>query len=152
MRFQETNVSESLECCMISYKLINKEHATKIVLTLNTADLRSKCNKDTKNMFMTTATEFRCPPSEADSLIGVLRRFQQLFSHITAASSPTHVFPCFPTINFSNNWLLFDRLYAYWWKTNDLCRIDFNQMTERMLAELGFKLTTDGLTAHVATD
>ena len=42
----------------------------------------------------------------------VKRRFQQLFSHITAVSSPTHVFPTFltpvlHTTYFPSNWLLF---------------------------------------------
>ena len=35
---------------------------------------------------------------------------------------------------------------------NDACHIDFCQMSERMLAKLGFKLTTPGLTAHIATN
>ena len=34
------------------------------------------------------------------------------------------------------------RLLAHWWKTNDACHSNFCQTSERMLAELGFKLTT----------
>ena len=35
---------------------------------------------------------------------------------------------------------------------NDACYIDFCQTMEKMLAELGFELTTAGLTPRVATD
>ena len=52
-----------------------------------------------------------------------IRRFQQFFSHITAASSPSHVFPhnklpkqlaAFP-----------HRLCAHWWKTMTLVTLTF---------------------------
>ena len=66
-----------------------------------------------------------------------------------AASSPTHAFPGFitPVLHttiFPSNWLLFHIDLAHWWKTNDACRIDFCQSSERKLAEPGFKLTTPG--------
>ena len=68
-----------------------------------------------------------------------------------AAISPTHVFPGFPTpvmhtTNFPSNWLLFHI------RLNDACLIDFYQISEGMLAKLGFDLTTPGLTACVATE
>ena len=44
------------------------------------------------------------------------------------------------------------RLIAHCWKTNDACHYDFRQTSERMLAELRFKLTTHGLTARVKAD
>ena len=60
--------------------------------------------------------------------------------------------PVLQTTLFPSNWLLFShRSIAHWWKTNDACHNDFCQTLERMLAELGFKLTTLGLIARVAT-
>ena len=44
------------------------------------------------------------------------------------------------------------RLLAQFWKTSDVCQSDFSKTSERMLAELGFELTTPRLTARVATD
>ena len=66
-------------------------------------------------------------------------------------SSPTHAFPGFLTTAlhttiFPSNWLLFHIDLAHWRKTNDAC-----QLSERKLAEPGFKLTTPGLTACGST-
>ena len=44
------------------------------------------------------------------------------------------------------------RLIGHWWKTNDACHNDFCQTSWSILAELGFQLTTPGLTARVKTD
>ena len=60
------------------------------------------------------------------------------------ASSPTHAFPGFltPVLHttiFPSNWLLFHIDLVHWWKTNDACRIDFCQSSERKFAEPGFK-------------
>ena len=41
------------------------------------------------------------------------------------------------------------KLLAHWLKTNDTCHSDFFQTLERMLAKMGFKLTTPGKTACV---
>ena len=43
------------------------------------------------------------------------------------------------------------RLSPRWWKTNDACRIDFCQSSERKLTEPRSELTTPWLTARVAT-
>ena len=40
---------------------------------------------------------------------------------------------------------------VHWWKTNDACRIDFCQTSERKFAEPGFELKTPWLTACIAT-
>ena len=86
-------------------------------------------------------------------LFGVLRRFQQFFSHITADSSPTYMFLGFLTLVLHTQLAAFpNRLIVHWWKTNDACHNDFCWTSERMLAELGFELSTPGLTARVATD
>ena len=64
-----------------------------------------------------------------------------------AASSPTHVSWLSHT-NTSYNILSKQlaafphKLIAHWWKTNVVCHNDFYQTSERMLAKLGFKLTT----------
>ena len=89
-----------------------------------------------------------------------LRTSIQNFSHVMAASSPTHMFPGLltPVLHTTYNVLskqlatFPQRLLAHWWKTSDACHSDFCQTSERMLAELGFKLTTPVLTAHVTTD
>ena len=68
--------------------------------------------------------------------------FEHIFSHITATSSPTLVFPDFLTAEL-RNWLLFQKYcLAHWWKTNDACHRVFCQTSERQLVELGFELTT----------
>ena len=42
--------------------------------------------------------------------------------------------------------------FSNWLETNDACRIDFCQLSERLLVELEFELTTPGLTVRVAAD
>ena len=52
-----------------------------------------------------------------------------------------------------SNWLAaFQfRLYAQQWRRYGACRIDFYQTLEKMLAKLGFELTTTRLTTSVVT-
>ena len=97
-------------------------------------------------------------PSLVDWLIDWgLTPLSTIFSHIPVASSPLHVFPgCLtPVIHttiFPSNWLLSHiGCKPIGGRRMTLVTVTC-QTTERMLAELGFKLTTPGLTARVATD
>ena len=87
--------------------------------------------------------------------------FNAVFNNFSVISQrPVHLLMFFPgfltpvlyTTIIPSNWLLFHIALAHWWKTNDACRIDFCQMSVWKLVEPGFKLTTPGLTARVATD
>ena len=92
-----------------------------------------------------------------DWLIGVKRRFQQF---LTLYHGSQFTYSCIswfshtstPPNNLPKQLLLFHIYLAHWWKKNDACRIDFCQSLERKLAELGFEITTPGLTARIATD
>ena len=61
-------------------------------------------------------------------LIGVVRRFQQLF-----ISRPVHLFMCVLAISHQC-------FIQHSWKTNDACQSDLSQASKRILAELRFEL------------
>ena len=93
-----------------------------------------------------------------DCLINLgLTPFQQFFSHITTTSLPTHVFSWIPHNSTSHQLskqlaVFLHKLLAQCWNTNGACHSDFCKTSERKLAELGFELTTPGLSALIATE